>query len=318
MIRSLLTALSLTAAFSTTAHAQSAYPSKNISYIIPFVPGGESDVVARWQQDLFQKRHAPHQIVVLNRPGAGGALAWSQLNRETPDGHTVTGVNLPHLVLQPLEGNVQYKTDDITSVYFFHYTPDAIIVPANSPYRNLAELIAAAQREPERLSIAGSGTNSANHAATVRLQSMANIRLTYVPFKGTGDLVSSLVGGHVQAAMSYTTLALQLKERVRMLAVATAQRHPLFPDVPTFRELGFDWVDGAYRGVAVPKDTPEAVRQQVSKLFADLNSDADMRKRKSAAGFELVDISYSQIPDFMRQRAQAYQADARRLGLIKP
>jgi tripartite-type tricarboxylate transporter receptor subunit TctC len=147
---------------------------------------------------------------------------------------------------------------------------------------------------------------------------MANIRLTYVPFKGTGDLVSSLVGGHVQAAMSYTTLALQLKERVRMLAVATAQRHPLFPDVPTFRELGFDWVDGAYRGVAVPKDTPEAVRQQVSKLFADLNSDADMRKRKSAAGFELVDISYSQIPDFMRQRAQAYQADARRLGLIKP
>jgi tripartite-type tricarboxylate transporter receptor subunit TctC len=300
------------------AHAQSAYPNKNINYIIPFVPGGESDVVARWQQDLFQKQHAPYQIIVLNRPGAGGALAWSQLNRETPDGHTVTGVNLPHLVLQPLEGNVQYKTDDITSVYFFHYTPDAIIVPANSPYRNLAELIAAAQREPERLSIAGSGTNSANHAATVRLQSMANIRLTYVPFKGTGDLVSSLVGGHVQAAMSYTTLALQLKERVRMLAVATAQRHPLFPDVPTFRELGFDWVDGAYRGVAVPKDTPEAVRQQVSKLFAELNSDADMRKRKSAAGFELVDISYSQIPDFMRQRAQAYQADARRLGLIKP
>lgn len=318
MIRSLLIALSLTAAFSMTAHAQSAYPSKNINYIIPFVPGGESDVVARWQQDLFQKRHVPYQIVVLNRPGAGGALAWSQLNRETPDGHTVTGVNLPHLVLQPLEGNVQYKTDDITSVYFFHYTPDAIIVPANSPYRTLAELIAAAQREPERLSIAGSGTNSANHAATVRLQSMANIRLTYVPFKGTGDLVSSLVGGHVQAAMSYTTLALQLKDRVRMLAVATAQRHPLFPDVPTFRELGFDWVDGAYRGVAVPKDTPEAVRQHVSKLFADLNSDADMRKRKSAAGFELVDISYEQIPDFMRQRAQAYQADARRLGLIKP
>jgi len=318
MIRSLLTALSLSAAVSMAAHAQSAYPNKNINYIIPFVPGGESDVVARWQQDLFQKRHAPHQIIVLNRPGAGGALAWSQLNRETPDGHTVTGVNLPHLVLQPLEGNVQYKTDDITSVYFFHYTPDAIIVPANSPYRTLAELIAAAQREPERLSIAGSGTNSANHAATVRLQSMANIRLTYVPFKGTGDLVSSLVGGHVQAAMSYTTLALQLKERVRMLAVATAQRHPLFPDVPTFRELGFDWVDGAYRGVAVPKDTPEAVRQQVSKLFAELNSDGDMRKRKSAAGFELVDISYEQIPEFMRQRAQAYQTDARRLGLIKP
>lgn len=318
MIRPLLAAVVLTASLMTAPQAQTVYPTKNINYIIPFVPGGESDVVARWQQDLFQKRYAPHQIIVLNRPGAGGALAWSQLNREAPDGHTVTGVNLPHLVLQPLEGNVQFRTDDITSVYFFHYTPDAIIVPANSPYRSLTELIEAAKREPERISIAGSGTNSANHAATVRLESMANVKLTYVPFKGTGDLVSSLVGGHVQAAMSYTTLALQLKERVRMLAVATAQRHPLFPDVPTLRELGFDWVDGAYRGVAVPKDTPEALRQQVSKLFAELNSDPDMRKRKSAAGFELVDVPYEQIPEFMRQRAQAYQADARRLGLIKP
>lgn len=299
------------------AFAQATYPSKNINYIIPFAAGGESDVVARWQQDLFQRRFAPHTMVVVNRAGAGGALAWSTLNREPPDGHTVMGANMPHLVLQPLEANNPYKTEDIVCVYFFHYTPDAIVVPNASPYKTLKDLIDDAKRNPEKISFAGSGSNGANQAATKRLEAMAGMRVTYVPFKGTGDLVGSLIGGHVSAAMSYNTLGIQQKEKTRMLAIATEKRSPQFPDVPTFKELGFNWVDGGYRGVAVPKSTPEPVRRQVSDLFAQLNRDADMRKRKSAAGFELVDIAYDQMDGFVKERTVAYQDDARRLGLIK-
>ncbi len=299
------------------ALAQPAYPSKNINYIIPFVAGGESDVVARWQQDLFQRKFAPHTMVVINRAGAGGALAWSTLNRENPDGHVVMGANMPHLVLQPLEANNPYKTEDITSVYFFHFTPDAISVPATSPYKTLKDLIEDAKRNPEKVSFAGSGSNGANQAATKRLEAMAGIKVTYVPFKGTGDLVGSLIGGHVSAAMSYNTLGLQQKEKLRMLAVATEKRDPKYPEVPTFKELGYNWVDGGYRGVAVPRSTPEAVRRQVSDLFAQLNRDPDMRKRKQAAGFELVDISYDQMDGFVKERTAAYQDDARRLGLIK-
>ena len=96
------------AALPQQAVAQAAYPSKNINYIIPFAAGGESDVVARLQQELFQRKFAPHNMVVINRPGAGGALAWSTLNRENPDGHTVMGANMPHLVLQPLEAGTPY------------------------------------------------------------------------------------------------------------------------------------------------------------------------------------------------------------------
>lgn len=310
-------AVAATATIPMPATAQSAYPSKNINYIIPFVPGGESDVVARWQQELFGRRHPPHQMIVINRAGAGGALAWSTLNRETSDGHTVMGANMPHLVLQPLEANNPYRTEDVTCVYFFHFTPDAIIVPATSPYKTLKDLVDDARRNPEKVSFAGSGSNGANQAATMRLSAMAGIKVTYVPFKGTGDLVGSVLGGHVSAAMSYNTLALQQREKARMLAIATERRSPQFPDVPTFKELGYNWVDGGYRGVAVPKSTPEAVRRQVSQLFAELNGDVDMRRRKTAAGFELVDIGYDKMDAFIQERTAAYQDDARRLGLIR-
>lgn len=299
------------------ALAQTAFPSKNINYIIPFVAGGESDIVARWQQELFQRKFAPHTMIVINRAGAGGGLAWSTLNREAPDGHVVMGANMPHLVLQPLEPDTPYKTEDITCVYFFHFTPDAIVVPVSSPYKTLKDLIDDAKRNPEKVSFAGSGSNGANQAATKRIEAMAGIKVTYVPFKGTGDLVGSLLGGHVSAAMSYNTLGMQQREKARMLAVATEKRDAKYPEVPTFKELGFNWVDGGYRGVAVPKSTPEAVRRQVSDLFAQLNRDPDMRRRKAAAGFELVDIGYEQMGAFIKDRTAAYQDDARRLGLIK-
>ncbi len=310
-------AASSASAISPLARAQAAYPSKSINYIIPFVAGGESDVVARWQSELFQRRFSPHTMIVINRAGAGGALAWSTLNREAPDGHVVMGANMPHLVLQPLDPANPYKADDVTCIYFFHFTPDAIVVPANRPYKTLKDLIDDARRNPEKVSFAGSGSNGANQAATLRLSAMAGIKVTYVPFKGTGDLVSSLLGGHVSAAMSYNTLAMQQREKARMLAIATERRSPQFPDVPTFKELGFNWVDGGYRGIAVPKSTPEPIRRQVSDLFSQLNKDPDMRKRKEAAGFELVDVSYDQMPAFIKDRTAAYQDDAKRLGLIK-
>ena len=108
---------------------RAAYPDKPVRLIIPFPPGGESDIGARLQQGVFKKLTG-QDLVIESRPGAGGALAWSQLNTFPGDGYTVMGTNLPHLVLQPLEGNVQYKTDDIVNVHFYHYTPDAIVVRA--------------------------------------------------------------------------------------------------------------------------------------------------------------------------------------------
>ena len=293
-----------------------AYPDKPVQYIIPFAPGGESDVAARLQAQVFSTKFK-QEMVVVNKAGAGGALAWSQLNTMPGDGHTVMGVNLPHIVLQPLEAGTQFKTEDITPVYFFHYTPDAIIVTADSPFKSFADLVKAAREKPETITIAGSGTNTANHVAQVRLDREQKIKTIYVPFKGTGDLVSSVLGGHVSAAMSYSTLAIQQKGKMRMLAVATEKRLPQFPDVPTFKELGMNWVDGAYRGIAVPRSTPPAVRKQVSDMMDAINKDPALRKRMTDDGFEVTDITLEMVPAFMKEREPQYLESAKTLGLVK-
>lgn len=298
------------------AFAQGTFPDKPVNYIIPFVPGGESDIAARLQGKVAAKLTGK-DFVVQNKAGAGGALAWGQLNSLPGDGYTVVGSNLPHIILQPLEGQVQYKTDDIVNVFFFHYTPDALVVAADSPYKTFADLAAAAKASPGKLTIAGSGTNSANHMAFQRLEVQGKLKMTYVPFKGTGDLTTALLGKHVDAAMTYPTFAVSNKEKTRVLAVATPNRLPQFPNTPTFRELGFDWVDGAYRGIAVPKSTPEAVRKQISDLFLKINSDPEHRKQMQDGGYEQIDITYDQVGDFMKKRAAETMPLARQMGLLK-
>jgi tripartite-type tricarboxylate transporter receptor subunit TctC len=306
--------VAVTTCAAVAAFAQ--FPDKNINYIIPFPAGGESDVAAR-QQGIIAKKLTGKDFIVVNKAGAGGGLVWSTLNREPADGYTVAGVNLPHIVLQPMEGNVQYKTDDVASVYWFHFTPDAIVVPVESKYKTLADLIADAKANPGKLNVGGSALNSANHAAAVRFESLAGVKFTYVPFKGTADMATAILGKHVDAAMSYTTFAIAQKEKVRVLAVATEKRHPLFPNAPTFKESGFNWIDGAYRGVAVPKSTPDAVKKQVSDLFQRINNDADMKKQMADGGFEWIDVPFEKVPAFMQERTKAYAEAAKLLGLVK-
>ena len=296
--------------------ARAAYPDKPVRMIIAFSPGGESDIGARLQQGVFRKLHG-QEMVIESKPGAGGALAWSTLNSYPGDGYTVMGTNLPHIVLQPLEGNVQYKTDDVTNVHFYQYTPDAIIVRNESPFKTYQDLLKAAREDQDKLTFAGSALNSANHVAHTRLNRLMGTKTTYVPFKGTGDLIASLLGGHVSAAMSYNTLAISQKAKVRMLAVASEKRLAGFPDVPTFKELGGDWVDGAYRGVGVPKSTPEDLRKRISEIFSEINRDADFRQKMAEGGFELVDITYDRMPAFIAERTKAYLEIAKMMGLAK-
>ena len=130
-------------------------------------------------------------------------------------------------------------------------------------------------------------------------------------------LVSVVLGGHVSATMSYSTLAIQQKGKMRMLAVATEKRLPQFPDVPTFKELGMNWVDGAYRGIGVPKSTPPAVRKQVSDMMDAINKDPEHRRKMFEGGFEVVDVPIEMMPAFMKERSAEYLNSAKTLGLVK-
>jgi tripartite-type tricarboxylate transporter receptor subunit TctC len=292
-------------------------PDKNVMYWQAFPPGGESDLSARHQQVVLKKKCPAIETIIQYKAGAGGALMWTQINQLPADGTNVVGVNLPHIVFQPIEGQVQYKTQDITPVYWFHYTPDILVVPVQSPIRNFDEFIKAAKANPGKLSLGGSGQNSANHAAHERMNKAFGVKTIYVPFKGTGDMSTSVMGAQVDGAMTYTAFAINNKERIRPLAVAMDRRHPLMPDVPTFKELGVDWVDGAYRGIGVPKSTSVAERKRLSDLWRALNTDAEMRDLAAKNGFELVNVGVEEMDSFMATKVKLYTEGASLLGLGK-
>lgn len=290
-------------------------PEKNMLYWQAFPPGGESDLSARHQQVVLKKRCAAIDTIIQYKAGAGGALMWGQMNQLPGDGFNIVGVNLPHIVFQPLEGQVQYKTADIVPAFWFHYTPDILVVPESSAIRSFADFVKTAKASPEKISLGGSGLNSANHAAHERLNAVFQIRTTYVPFKGTGDMATAVLGAQVDGAMTYVPFAIANKARLRALAVAMDRRHPLLPDVPTFKELGVDWVDGAYRGVGVPKSTPPEARKRISDLWRALNNDPEMKELAAKAGFELVNVGAEEMDAFMREKTRLYTDGAARLGL---
>ena len=307
----------IAAALAPALAAAQACPEKNLNYWQAFPAGGESDLSARHQQLVLKKRCPAIETIIQYKPGAGGGLLWSQRNTLPADGLNIVGVNLPHTVLQPMEGQVQYKTEDVTPVYWFHYTPDALVVPESSPIKTFQDFVKAAKAEPRKISLGGSGLNSANHAAHEKLNQVAGIQTTYVPFKGTGDMTTAVVGGHVGGAMSYSAFAINNKGKVRALAVAMEKRHPLLPDTPTFKELGFDWIDGAYRGIGVPKSTPPEIRKRLSDLWAALNADPEMKELAAKSGFELIDVGTDRMDAFMRERVRAYTEVGKRMGLGK-
>ena len=293
-----------------------AFPTKSVDYIIPFGPGGESDITARLQQPFFRKMFG-QELVVSYKPGGGGAVGWAELNNLPGDGHTIMGVNLPHLVLQPAQKKVGYTTDDITTVYWFHFTPDAIVVKADSPYKTLADLIADAKANPGKVTFSGSGKGTANHLAQVRFDKMAGIKTTYVAFAGTGPSNTALLGGQTTAAWGYTTSAAAMDDQARVLAVAMEKRHPKYPDAPTFKELGFDLVSGAYRGIAVPKSTPEDIRRKLAEMIGKINADPEFQKKMLDGGFAMLDVPYEKNADFMKARSQEFIEAAKEGGILK-
>jgi tripartite-type tricarboxylate transporter receptor subunit TctC len=290
------------------------YPNAPITYIVPFAPGGESDITARFQQIAFRAKFG-QDLIVSYKAGGGGAVGWSQLNSLPGDGHTIMGINLPHIIIQPLQGNIGYTADDIIPVHFFHYTPDALIVHQNSEILSLEEFVKHAKSIPGAVTLSGSGKGSANHIAKIRFDTLADIETTYVPFRGTGAAITAVLGKQVTAQWGYSSAGAAYGDQIRLLAIAMETRHPRFPNVPTFRELGYDLVSGAYRGIAVPNSTSEGLRQRLSTLMSEINKDAIFIDKMKEGGFALIDVTYDQMDNFMAQKKREYKTAANSTGL---
>ena len=293
------------------------FPNKRITYNICFNPGGESDITARFQEQSLKKILGV-DIAINYKIGGGGALCWADLIKTKPDGYTIAGHNLPHTVLQPLEmGNAGYNTLDLKQIYFFESTPNLLLVRNDSPFKTLKDFVEYAKKTPGAVTVGGSGTSSANDLGTTMLNKAAGIQLTYVPFGGTGSAVPALLGSHVTALMSYSTMGIQYAGKFRALAIASETRMDVLSDVPTFKEQGYDVVEGAYRGVAAPPGTPDDVVKILADAFEKVHKDPEVKKKMDQNGFKTEFLGPEASLALVKKKMVEYEAIMKQLGRIK-
>jgi tripartite-type tricarboxylate transporter receptor subunit TctC len=293
------------------------FPSQPLNYIICFNPGGESDITARIQEASL-KKYFPEGVVVSYKTGGGGSVGWSELVGSKPDGYTIAGFNLPHIVLQPLtRGNAGYQTLDLKPIYYFQSTPNILVVRTDSPFNTLQDLIDFAKENPGVVTAGGSGSSSANEMGVLLLNKAADIKITYIPFTGSGAATPALLGGHVGALMTYSPMAVQYKDKFRPLAIMSEERMEVLPDVPTFKELGYDIVEGAYRGAAAPPGTPDDRIKYLAESFDKVMKEPEILQKMRDNGFKSEFMGPEASAALIAKKVEEYKVLLDELGLLK-
>jgi tripartite-type tricarboxylate transporter receptor subunit TctC len=282
------------------------FPTRQLTYLIPFDPGGQSDVEARRQQPHLS-RILGQQVIIDYKVGGGGALGWRELAKSKPDGYLFAGFNIPHTILQPLQQDVGYKTEQLVPVAIFQKTPVGLAVPANSPYKTLKDFIEAAKKDPGKLTVGGSSFFSGPHFATMLFDKLAGIKLSYVPFTGAAPQITALLGGHTDAGMTFSNDLVRFKDKLRILALATDARMSELPDVPTFKELGFDLVEAVDRGVIVPPKTPEDVIKKLEKAFLEISANPEIQAEMIKQGFIPVSMGAAESKAYLDKLTAHYR-----------
>ena len=282
------------------------FPTSRINYVIPFGPGGASDFTARVQQEALEAEFG-QTVAVTYQEGASGGMAWSQLKNMPNDGHTFVGVNAPNIIVDPIaRGDAGYTSDDFRIVTWFQYTPSMLGVPADSPHETLDDLVAEMQERPGAVNFAAGGDWSQHRVAHLIFQEELDVEGVYVPHDGGGQAAATVLGGHTEAGWFTGPDIVDMLDDIRILAVAADEPMAITPDAPTFLELGHDIVMGAYRGVAVPHDTPEERVQRIADVFERVNQDPDIVEQMEASGFDLVFIGADEADAFVDELADHY------------
>ncbi len=283
-----------------TASAQGAYPQRPVRLIVPFPPGGTTDVLARaiaqkWQEGWGQ------QVVVDNRGGGGGVIGTEAVFRAPPDGLTlVLGNNQTHGTNGALIAGLPYDPAGFAAITLVAKAPHALVVPAASPARSVADVVALGRQSPRGLSYASSSAGSASHLMSETFARRSGMNATHVPYRGAAPAAMDLVAGVVDFMMATwaSVSALAADGRIRVLGVGGDERFPDLPGVPTLREQGYDYLSGdSWFGLFAPLNTPPAVLEAVNAATVAALSDATVRGRLEAAGFRVATMP---VADFAR------------------
>ncbi len=326
MIRSRITAIAGAALAASLhgfgAHAQSEYPNRAVTMIVPFPPGGVADITARPVAEAMG-RFLKQPVVVENRAGAGGGVGMQYVARAKPDGYTVllalSSISIIPEADKVLGRDPMYQLNQLAPIARFTADPTVLAVRADSPWKSVKDVVDAARKAPGSIPYGSSGNYGTMHVPMEMFSSAAGVKMLHVPFTGAGPAVVALLGGQVDALSTGPSSVMgQIKGgKVRVLATWGETRHPALPDVPTLRELGYDAQFSQWTGLFVPAGTPETVIARLREAAKFAVDDATFQAALAKVETPIQYLDQPRFKPFWDADAQKLAAVVKKIGKVE-
>ena len=299
-----LTGVALLAAFAWSSGAQAQYPNKPITMIIAYAPGGGTDLVGRLIAPYIEKYLGNNaRIIVSNKAGAGGGIGFAELAKSAPDGYTIGFLNTPNLISIPIERQSTFHWKDYDLIGNLIDDPGAFTVHTSSEFKTLKDLVVYAKANPGKVTVGSTGVGSDDHLAMLFFEKAAGVKLTHVPYKGSGETRAAVVSGQlVVGAINVGEALAYIKggSPMRMIGQMSLKRTVLAPDTPTFAEQGYNMESASLRGLAAPKGLPPEIRERLVKAVAQAAADPEYIKK---AGELFAPIRYLAPTEYAKELA---------------
>jgi tripartite-type tricarboxylate transporter receptor subunit TctC len=284
------------------------YPEKEITLVCPWSPGGSSDLLARAIAQSANKK-LPKPIIVVNRDGAAGVIATTELAKAKPDGYTMAVGATGLFAIQPFMKKVDYQTSDFDFLIGISNEPIVLAVKADSPYKTLGDLLARAKAEGAVIRYGNSGMGSVPHLCLAQLFRLAGVQAQPVPYKSNTPALAALMGGHLDVSAAHPGEAIpQIRAgMIRALAISSPQRFSALPDVPTMQEQGYQIDMGVRKFIMVPKAVPADVKQRLTQIVQEAIADAEFKKGMADINLMLEPMTGPEVVNILTKEATLMQ-----------
>ncbi|MCB4455780.1 Bug family tripartite tricarboxylate transporter substrate binding protein [Leisingera sp. McT4-56] len=287
------------------------YPERPIMMMVSYGAGGATDFQARIVTMTAGNEDALGMpIAIINKPGAGGRVGWNWFATQADaDGYTLAAYNVPHFIAQSIKGGVQYSAESFEPIANWGADPAVFVVAADSPFNSMADVVAHAKENPGKLTFSGAGLFVGHHIAALQIERAAGVKMAYIPTKGGGAAaMKAVIAGEVMGGINNLSDAFRAQEagNVKILGVADLQRSDFLPDVPTMQEQGLD-VDNSsvnFRGVMVPKDTPQEVIEKLAATVPQMFANDRVAKKMEAGGSPMHIMTRDEVKEMWAAREQ--------------
>ena len=307
--RRLLQGITLAAAITSSAAMAQAWPTKPISLVVPFAAGGTTDVLARALGERLS-RALGQPVIIESKPGAGATIGADYVAKAKPDGYTLLVGAVHHTIASSVYRKLPYDFQkDLVPITTIAMVPNVLVVNANTPVKNVNELVALVKAQPDKGNYGSNGNGTAQHLIGTQFQNSTGIPLTHIAYKGSGPLATDLLGN--QILMSFDTITPVLPHikggKLRPLAVTTSTRSPALPDVPTLDEAGLKGFNiGTWFGILAPAGTPKEVAERLNTEMVKIIHSPEFRKRMEEIGADPIGNTQEQMAQQIKSETEKF------------